>query len=172
MKLAKVPFHLVQQGLTRQPIFKGAALEWRTTFIRMTGNTVHYLSITSKVSTLKKKRKEKKMLYRYFNSLKSQKESQTNKYVTDIKAQQKQQHDGTALTGVQPVQWWKRGWKKIWGCHKLDHYNLVFPLQRRTGCWAVCGPSREQLLSFVFHYSVTIFIYDNVVFVLVLQSKS
>lgn len=141
MKLAKVPLHFVQQGLTRQPICKGLAPEW--TFIRMTGNTGHYLSITSKVSTLKKN------VLLPFQQLKGHEESQTNKYVTDI---------GTAAAawchccgwGAASAVMEKR--LKIWQCHKLEHYNLVFPLQRSTGCWAACGPSHEQLLSFALDY--------------------
>lgn len=63
MKLAKVPFHLVQQGLTRQPICKGAAPERKKNVLGITGNTGHYLSITSKMSA-----RNKKKVYCHVNS--------------------------------------------------------------------------------------------------------
>lgn len=63
----------------------------------MTGNTGHHLSITSKLSTLK----EKRIVLSPCQQLKGHEESQTNKYVTAMKAQQ-QQHE--VIAGVQPVQ--------------------------------------------------------------------
>lgn len=91
MKLTKVPFRLVQQGLTKQPICKGAAPEWKITTIRITGNADHYLSITSKMSAILFKIKR-------FIATSTVKESQTNKYVADVKA-----HGVTVQAGVQTV---------------------------------------------------------------------
>lgn len=92
MKLTKVPFHLVQQGLTKPPICKGAAPEWKITSIGITGNTDHHRSITSKMSAILLKIKG-------FIATSTVQESQTNKYVADAKA-----HGVTVQAGVQTVQ--------------------------------------------------------------------
>lgn len=168
MKLAKVPFHLVQQGLTRQAICKEAAPEWKTTFIRITGNTVHYLSITGKVST----QKFFKNAIIAISTVKRPKGIVDKQVCQRHKGTQQQQH---ALTGVQPVQWWKRGWKyddatnwniTIWcfQCRGVQAAGL-YVVQAVSSCSLLCSTTEHRI-------SAMISIYDNAVVIFVSQSQS
>lgn len=138
MKLTKVPFHLVQKGLTRQPLCEEAAPEWKIAnqdlcehwslpqFHRQ--NVRHFILKTKRFIAM--------------STIKRRNHALTSMWLTW------RHSTGSMMSLFKRVCRQKSGWKYD-DATKVERDSLLFLLQRSTGCWAACGPSQEQLLSLV-----------------------